>query len=196
MFTTCLATAPTRLEKVVSLRSRYCAAQSFGSFVQNSRENSDLWQALARRARVSPDNVERLQAVRGRWHILVLAEDWCGDAVNTLPVFAALAERASNVDLRVLSRDDNPDLMDTHLSIRGARAIPVVMVLDGDYVERAWWGSRPDELQRWVDTVGRGLSKEDRYREIRRWYVRDGGESAVGELIALIEGAAREPLVA
>jgi hypothetical protein len=53
----------------------------------------------------------------------VLSEDWCGDAVNSVPYLARLAELAPNLDLRVLARDENPDLMDAHLT-RGSRSIP------------------------------------------------------------------------
>jgi hypothetical protein len=47
--------------------------------------NVELWQALARRTE-TPDSVVRdVESFEGQWHLLVLTEDWCGDAVNTLP---------------------------------------------------------------------------------------------------------------
>lgn len=174
------------------LRTAYCAAQPFSSFIRDARTNAVLWYALARRAYVSPAMVERVQSIDGRWHLLVLAEDWCGDAVNSLPVLARLAESADNVDLRVLPRDTYPELMDAHRSPRGARAIPVVILLDNDYTERAWWGSRPIELQRWIDEVGDSMDKEERYREARRWYARDRGASMLNEVIGLLAAAASD----
>lgn len=126
---------------------------------------------------------------------LVIAEDWCGDAVNTLPVLAALADRAENLDLRVLSRDANAGLMDAHLT-NGTRSTPIVIVLDRDFVERGWWGPRPAELQRWFATVGRTMPKEERYRHIRGWYARDRGASALDEVISILEAANREGLAA
>lgn len=51
---------------------------------------------LARRARVSPEPVGTARDVPGRWRLLTIADDWCGDAVNILPVVARLAERTSN----------------------------------------------------------------------------------------------------
>lgn len=179
-----------------SLRTRYCAAQPFANFVRDANENVELWQVLARRAQVPHDAVARVSALGGRWHLLVLAEDWCGDALNSLPVLARLAELAPNLDLRVLARDTHPDLMDAHLSPSGARAIPVVIVLDADWNERGWWGSRPAALQQWVNEEGRTMSKEDRYREIRRWYARDRGAEVLDEVITLLESAASQRLVA
>lgn len=174
----------------MSMRARYCAAQPFSRFLDTVEANADLWRSLAGRASVPVGMVERVRAAGGKWHLLVIAEDWCGDAVNTLPVLARLAEAAENVELRVVSRDENPDLMDAHRSPRGAAAIPVVMILDEGFVERAWWGSRPSMLQAWIDDVGAAMPKEQRYREVRRWYALDRGVSTLDEVIRLIEGVA------
>lgn len=177
-------------ERPVSLRTRYCAAQSFDSFLEGAAANAELWRSIARRATVPAAIVDRVRAAGGQWHLLVIAEDWCGDAVNTLPVLARLAEVAGNVGLRILSRDASPDLMDAHRSASGAAAIPVVMIVDEGFVERTWWGSRPGALQAWVDDVGMTLPKEERYREVRGWYARDRGASALDEIVSLIEEVA------
>ncbi|HEY6826453.1 MAG TPA: thioredoxin family protein [Gemmatimonadaceae bacterium] len=171
-----------------TLRARYEGAASFEQFVAGAAANVELWHALARRAE-TPDSVVRdIESVGGAWHLLVLTEDWCGDAVNTLPVLAAISNRARNLDLRILSRDANPDLMDAHLTGR-SRSIPIVIVLDSQYVERAWWGPRPAPLQGWVVNAGRALTPEERYREVRRWYARDRGASTLAELLATLRKA-------
>lgn len=173
------------------LKDRYRNAMDFAAYVGAAEKNQELWEALARRARVPADLAERVERLGGEWHLLVLSEDWCGDAFNTVPAIAALAEGASNLDLRILARDRNLDLMDAHLT-NGSRSIPVVMVLDDRYRERGWWGPRPAELQSWVLTTGKQMPPEERYREIRRWYARDGGRTTLEEIVALLEQAAKE----
>jgi len=171
-----------------SLRTRYAGGASFERFLTDVSANVELWQALARRTE-TPDSVVRdVESFEGQWHLLVLTEDWCGDAVNTLPVLAAISNRAHNLELRILSRDANPDLMDAHLTGR-SRSIPVVIVLDSQYVERAWWGPRPAPLQGWVVNAGRALTPEERYREVRRWYARDRGTTTLAELLATLRRA-------
>jgi hypothetical protein len=101
---------------------------------------------------------------------------------------ARLAELAPNVDLRVLARDENLDLMDAHLT-GTSRAIPVVIVLDGEFNERGWWGSRPAPLQQWVMGPGKALEKDARYREIRSWYARDKGRTTLEEVVRVMEAA-------
>lgn len=173
------------------MRDRYEGAQSFPEFLEGVEKNRDFWHSMTRRARVPEEYVERVRALPGRWHLLVLLEDWCGDAINTVPLIAALAEASPNLDLRVLGRDANPDLMDAHLS-NGSRAIPVVMILDDGYREHGWWGSRPSELQEWVLSEGLQLPPEERYAKIRRWYARDGGRSTLEEIVSLLERCAAE----
>lgn len=172
-----------------TLRDRYHAGADFATMLASVRTNASLWEAIWRRAEVAEELVQRVRSLGDRWHLLVLSEDWCGDAVNTVPYVARLARLAGNTELRVVGRDTNPDLMDTHLTGL-SRSIPVVMVLDGEFRERGWWGPRPGELQRWVLGPGRALDKDARYREIRRWYARDRGSSTLREVVTLLERSA------
>jgi hypothetical protein len=176
---------------LTTMRDRYLGAMEFEEMLATATANQDLWAAVWRRAQVPEGLVQRLGAIGGAWHFLVLSEDWCGDAVNTVPIVARLAELAGNADLRVLARDSNLDLMDTHLT-GSSRSIPVVIVLDEEFQERAWWGPRPRALQEWVLGPGKALDKDARYRDIRAWYARDKGRTTLEEVVAMVEAAASE----
>lgn len=171
------------------MRQRYEQAPTFEAFLATATAQQEMWQQVRRRATVPPDLLERARAIPGRWHLLALVEDWCGDAFNTIPVVAALADQVEALDLRLLRRDANPDLMDAHLS-GTARSIPVVMLLDGAYRERGWWGPRPAPLQTWFLSTAQDLPKAERYREIRRFYARDRGRTTLDEIVRKIERAA------
>jgi len=172
------------------LEARYAGALTFAEMVDAAGTNVALWRAVHAHARVPPDVLARVKALGGRWRLLVLNEAWCGDSVNTVPLMARLAELAPNVELRLLARDRNLDLMDAHLT-NGSRSIPVVIVLDEHFEERGWWGPRPAELQAWVlGPEGQALEKPERYREVRRWYARDRGVTTLAELVVLMEKAA------
>jgi hypothetical protein len=163
----------------------------FEAFLPTAQQNAELWAGVWRRAAVPAEYVARVAAVPGRWKLLVLSADWCGDAVNLVPVLARLAEAAPNLALRLLDRDDHLALMDEHLTGGTARAIPAVILLDADGVERAWWAPRPGPLQAWVKTEGQAFEKGERYRHVRRWYALDRGRTLLEEVAALLEGAAR-----
>ena len=162
-------------------------ATSFPEWLPTAEKNPELWESVWRRANVPSDLLERAEALSGPWYLLVLSADWCGDASNTVPVLARLAEQAPGLALRVIERDDHLPLMDEHLTGGTARAIPAVLILDANHVERAWWGPRPAELQAWVKGEGQTYGKDARYKEVRRWYARDKGRSTLQEVISLIE---------
>lgn len=170
-------------------RARYDEALRVPAYLETVVKYADLWRGVYRTTAVAPDAVERLRSVPGEWLLLALSEDWCSDAVSTLPVIGRLAE-AVGIDMRVLGRDANPDIMDAHLT-SGTRSIPVVMVLDGVCREHGWWGPRPAALQRWVRNEATLLPKEERTRRKRAWYARDRGRTAVAEILEMVERAAR-----
>jgi hypothetical protein len=172
------------------LRDRFASATTLDEMIEGAKVNQELWRAIRRRSQAPAELVERLRSLPARRQLLVLTEDWCGDALNTLPPLARLVDDVPQLDLRIFKRDQNLDLMDSHLT-GSARAIPVVMVLDEQYRELEWWGSRPAALQNWVKSEeAQRLSKDDRYVEMRRWYARDNGRTALAEITALLERTA------
>lgn len=169
-----------------SLRERFYAGSTFGDLLARPKDNDDLWKSIYRKAAIDEETAVRLKAIESRFHLLVLNEDWCGDSVNTLPYLARLSEAADNLEMRILGRDKNRDLMDAHLSGK-SRSIPVVIVYDADFRERGWWGPRPGPLQRWAVEEGLALPKPDRYPLMRAWYARDKGRTTVSEILSIIE---------
>jgi hypothetical protein len=148
----------------------------------------DLWEGVARRARVPAWALERAEAAGDGLKLLVISEDWCGDASNTVPVIAALAEAAPGLELRVVKRDENPELMDRYLTGE-ARSIPLVVVLDAEFRPRGRWGPRPAELQEFMLREKRAGIRPpgEIYRDARAWYARDRGETTLRELLEVIE---------
>ena len=167
-------------------RSRYEAAPEFPAYMQSVAQHAELWQAMYRTAVVPPELVARMRAVAGDMRLLVLSEDWCSDCFSAVPLIARLAD-AAGMELRVLARDANSDLMDAHLTT-GTRSIPVVMVLDAGFQVRAWWGPRPAALQRWYRDEP---PSPERSRKKRAWYARDRGRTVLTEVLDTVERAAR-----
>lgn len=169
-------------------------ALNFETFVSRAANGGELWAGVYRLAQVPLWAVEEAAAC-GPLRIVVLAEDWCGDAVNTVPVLAKWAALTRNVELRILRRDEHPEVMDRYLT-GFSRSIPVVIVLTDDFQELGWWGPRPRVLQaRVLDERARGRDKSEIYADARRWYARDRGESTLREVLEVaarvLEGARR-----
>ena len=152
---------------------------------------ADLWRALYARAEVPAWAVERAREIGGEWRVLLINEDWCGDAVNTVPVIARLAEAVPGIELRIVKRDENPELMDEYLT-GTARSIPLVVLLDEDFRPRGRWGPRPAELQEFVlrEKSAGTRPPGEIYRDVRTWYARDRGETTLREVLEVVEAAA------
>jgi len=170
-------------------RERFERAATFEQYLATVEKNRELWHGIYTRVRLPEVVVEDARQVPGGWHLVALSEDWCGDAANTLPAIARLADEAG-WDLRVLSRDDNPDLIESHLTNGRSRSIQVVIVYDEDFNEVGWWGPRPSEIQAWVMGEGLALPSPERYKVIRRWYAKDRGRTTLQELLHIMAPAA------
>jgi hypothetical protein len=168
---------------------RFQSAPTFEQYLEGVERNRELWHAVHDRAELPAELVAAAKVAGSGWRLLALSEDWCGDAVNTLPVIARLA-REVGWDLRVLSRDANPDLMDAHLTNGRSRSIPVVIVYDADLREVGWWGPRPEEIQAWILGEGLAMPSPERYKVVRRWYAKDRGRTTLAELLQVLGRAA------
>lgn len=169
-----------------ALRQRFNAGATFEEVMARPKLNSELWEALYKRASLTPEAAKRAAALPGEWHMLVINEDWCGDSVNVLPYIARIADADPGIHLRIVGRDSNRDVMDAHLT-GTSRSIPIAIVYDENFEEKGWWGPRPGPLQSWVLNEGLALPKPDRYRHIRAWYARDRGRTIVSEILSIME---------
>lgn len=173
----------------LDFRAEWNAAYRWDDYLANEvKENRPLWEGVYRKTWVPQWAIERAGEPGGEWKLLVLAEDWCGDAANSVPVLARLAEAVPNWEMRVAKRDKRPDLMDRYLT-NGSRSIPIAAVLDSAWEPVARWGPRPEALQQRVLEQKRAgdLSLEEIYRDARAWYARDAGESTLRELFEQVE---------
>jgi hypothetical protein len=164
-------------------------AFSWDDYLANEvKEHRSLWEGVWSRATM-PDWAARAAGdAGGEWKLLVISEDWCGDASNTVPVIARFAEALPNVEMRVIKRDEHPELMDRHLT-NGSRSIPLAIVLRPDWSVAGQWGPRPTELQAFVLREKKAALRPtgEIYRDVRQWYARDRGDTTIRELLAIFE---------
>ena len=149
----------------------------------SSPEHRPLWESIGRLHLPSEESLA-LDLPPGT-RLLVLAADWCGDAVNVIPALDNWAAK-KGIHLRVIERDEWPEVMDRYLT-DGSRSIPIVILLDAEGHEIGHWGPRPTALQAWAMTH-RDMEKGERYKQIRRWYAQDRGASTIREVVAAVRG--------
>ncbi|MFT5077248.1 MAG: hypothetical protein ACJAX7_002410 [Saprospiraceae bacterium] len=119
---------------------------------------------------------------------LVITESWCGDAAQNLPIINKLAELNTGIDLKMISRDENPELMDAFLT-NGAMAIPKLIAFDKNKNEViGLWGPRPTVATQMVANYKKehGKLTPEFKKDLQVWYNKDKGLSTFEDLAELI----------
>ena len=121
---------------------------------------------------------------------LVLAESWCGDGAQCIPVIAKIAEQNPNIELRVIFRDENLEVMDSFLT-NGSRSIPKLICSDKQTDSiKGMWGPRPKAIQNMVTQFKKDYpdaSHDELVKNIHLWYAKDKTVSIQQEFVDLLK---------
>ena len=118
---------------------------------------------------------------------LVIAEGWCGDAAQILPIINKVSEASDKIDLKIVLRDENEDLMNQFLT-NGSKSIPKVLILDPKNNVLDSWGPRPAVASKMVVDykTQNGSLDEEFKKNLQIWYNKDKGHNTQNELIGLL----------
>lgn len=118
---------------------------------------------------------------------LVITEPWCGDAAQSLPFFNKLASSSENIELKIVLRDENPELMDSFLTY-GSRSIPKLIILDKNMEVVNHWGPRSKAATKVVDDYVQKHAKIDEQlkTDLQLWYNKNKGEAIIAEMQDLV----------
>ncbi|WP_334057114.1 thioredoxin family protein [Polaribacter sp. P097] len=119
---------------------------------------------------------------------LVITEGWCGDAAQNLPVIAKMASLNSNIELKLVLRDENLELMDLFLT-NGGRSIPKLIILDNDLNVLNTWGPRPSIATKMVADYKEehGVLDANFKQDLQVWYNKDKGKSTQNDFVEMIQ---------
>lgn len=156
--------------------------EALANYTQLNHKRMKRWDKTFK---VSEEDTAKLNSIKDKIRLLVLTESWCGDAAPSLPVMNRLAELSPNVELKVLLRDENLELMDAFLT-NNARSIPKLIAVNAKNHEvLGSWGPRPAVAAKMVvnykNTHGQ-LTAEFR-EELQQWYNKDKGKEILKELL-------------
>ena len=138
--------------------------------------------------KISEDVVDRIENFKGDITWLVITESWCGDAAHVIPVLNKIAELNPKIDLRLVFRDENPELMDQFLT-NGGRAIAKLIMIDnqtGDVIDS--YGPRPSEATKMVHDykAEHGTLTPEFKEDLQRWYNKDKGQNIISDVLDLL----------
>jgi hypothetical protein len=154
-----------------------------------SELNETRMNRLEKTVSISEEVKTKLQNLDKKYIWLVLAEGWCGDAAQIVPVIHKMAEATDKVELKIALRDDNDTLMQ-HFLTNGGKAIPKLIVLDAATLEVvADWGPRPHGAKQLIldYKATHGVVDETAKIELQKWYLHDKGISIQNEIVEMHE---------
>lgn len=119
---------------------------------------------------------------------MVITETWCGDSAQNLPIISKISSLNSNIDLRIILRDSNLDIMDNYLTNGVSRSIPILVAFDMEGNEIFRWGPRPRIAMQLVKKFRAGGKVRGEYnKSLHLWYGRNRGKELDQELYAILQ---------
>jgi len=160
------------------------------AFIHYTELNQQRMHRLDKTTTLLPSVKSLIEGITVPQTWLVLTEAWCGDAAQSLPLMNAMAVLNPLITLRLLLRDENPELMDRYLTNGVARSIPKLIAIDTMTKEELFtWGPRPAVLQQlFYKMRSEGGEYHAIKEELQRWYNKDHTVSIQEELAALASG--------
>lgn len=130
---------------------------------------------------------ELLSSIDEKKYWILITEAWCGDAAQIVPIIGRLSELNKNIELLIVLRDENPEIMDKYLT-NGARSIPMLISLNQNFEEEWHWGPRPRPAQAMVieNKETHALSFDEMKKKLQLWYADDKTNTTQQEIAKLV----------
>lgn len=171
-----------------ALDAAFSAGATWADYLHNANQQRQIWQRNAGRE-VPSALVDRFKKAGAGLRVLVIAEDWCSDSVNSIPYLGTLATKAG-VELRVINSQAGRPFTEAHHTPDGRAATPtVILIRDGKDVGA--WVERPGALQAWFTDMTDKIDSAERQQRKMNWYDWSRGDDALQEIVALAEQTLR-----
>ena len=153
-----------------------------------SELNETRMNRLEKTLKVPEELSEKLNNLTKDYIWLTISEGWCGDAAQIIPILHKLEEASNKVELKLVLRDDNDELMQLFLT-NGSKSIPKVIILEKETKEVITsWGPRPEPARKLIADykAQHGVVDEPVKIELQKWYLHDKGLTTMKELVELL----------
>ncbi|MDO6675406.1 thioredoxin family protein [Tenacibaculum sp. 1_MG-2023] len=153
-----------------------------------SKLNDKRMKRLDKTVKLTEETLAKIKDVKEPQTWLVLTEGWCGDAAQNLPVINKIAEENPNINLKLVLRDENLELMDEFLT-NGGRSIPKLIALNQENEVINTWGPRPTTATKMVVDYKEkhGSLDADFKTDLQVWYNKNKGENTQEDLVSMLQ---------
>ncbi len=169
---------------------------SYQNYVNRSVNYQEKMEANYTAAQKAAQKLSRdqINQMNQKLHVLCIAENWCIDCANGVPIIAVIANLMTNWDFRIISRDEWKEGFDAFYTTAGRRKIPVIIFADDDGDEIMRWIERPTRSYQLLGKLKeQKLSKEEfiqKYTDTLEFQPPFVSEEIISELFFAAEKAA------
>ncbi len=150
------------MSKDTTAREYFSKGLTFNEFLATIKSNKDRFLSNYKEMQLTPDDETAFSGLPKRKNtiirVLAIVEDWCPDVFRHLPILAKIVDTSNDIELRILFRDQNLDLMEQYLT-NSCMSIPTIVFFDDDYNELGRWVERPKEATKFMLEVRHRLAQ-------------------------------------
>lgn len=125
------------------LAEKFAAAMPYETYIATgTTEQQRRWKQVYDTAAITSAQRQLAESFTREMKLLIISGIWCGDCVQQCPLIQKIAEaNPDKIQLRILDRDQHPDLRD-QFHINGGDRVPVILLLAEDHELCATAGDR------------------------------------------------------
>lgn len=156
------------------------------SLVGYSKLNNSRMKRLDKTFKLDEEVKQKVKTIENKVTWVVLTEGWCGDAAQNIPIINKIAEENENIELKLVLRDENPELINEFLT-NGNQSIPkLIQIEDGKVTKK--WGPRPSIATKMIADykAEHGVVDAEIKKDLQLWYNKDKGLNTVDDIIELL----------
>lgn len=157
-------------------------------YIQYTKLNVQRMKRLDKTVTLSPEFLHLLENLQKDYQLVVITEAWCGDAAHAMPIIAKMAEATDKIDLKIVFRDENLELIE-NFQTNGANSIPKLIAVEENCEVLGTWGPKPETAKKKLEAFKenpKAMSKEEYQKDLQLWYSKDKGKSIMDELLSLM----------
>ncbi|MBC5993631.1 thioredoxin family protein [Pontibacter cellulosilyticus] len=157
------------------------------AMVDYTRMNMQRMRRVEKTTVLQDELVQKMLSLQTPMIWVILTEAWCGDAAQNIPAIVKIADASPVVEVKLLLRDENPDIMDAYLT-NGGRSIPKLIALHSETKEvLGIWGPRPEAAQNLVmEAKHNNMPFKEMAEKLHGWYAKDRSRTLQQEFVQLI----------
>ena len=141
-------------------QEKFIQGMTTQQYIDQIKVNKDPFVSIYETVQVPLESLNLFNALSEPIKLAVFTADWCGDAMSTTPVILKLADKAPNIILQVVNRDDELELSNSLLPEHRAGTVPIFVVMDQDMNQKVRFIETANSLVPSIDAMDEVINRE------------------------------------